>query len=96
MVSALEESVDSLPQNQLNQEVETSENSETEELETTHDLCVGYKIELHWHLEDKCYPGSVSEYSENTGKHRINYDDGEIENLNMKNEIWCVLSKIKS
>ena len=39
-----------------------------------------------WPLDDQYYSGSVSEYSEASGKHRIDYDDGEVKNLKMKEE----------
>ena len=35
---------------------------------------------------DTGYPRSVAEYSEDTGKRCIAYDDGQFENLKMKEE----------
>ena len=49
------------------------------------------KIEVYWPLDDKFYPVSISEYKENTGKQKIAYDDGQTENLNMKNETLRIL-----
>ena len=84
MDMALYESIDSLSDDAVN----ASDNSYTEyeELGPTRELRVGDKIEVYWPLYDQCYPGSVSEYSEATGKHRIAYHDGEVENLKMEKE----------
>ena len=46
---------------------------------------------MYWPLDDKFYPVSISKYEENIGKHKIAYDDGQTENLNMKNEAWRIL-----
>ena len=65
---------------------------ETGELGPTHDLQIGDKIEVCWPLDNQYYHLSVSDYSETTGKHRISYDDGQVENLKMKEENWRILS----
>ena len=64
MDPAPEKSVDSLTHNETNQEDEITDNSETEKPGTTHEVCVGDKIEVYWPLDDNYHPGSVSEYSE--------------------------------
>ena len=43
-------------------------------------------------MDDKFYPGSISDYDENTGKQIITYDDGQNENLNIQNETWRILN----
>ena len=42
-------------------------------------------------MDNQYYPGSVSEYAEATGKHRIAYDYGQVENLKMDEENWRIL-----
>lgn len=46
---------------------------------------------MYWPLDNKFYPGSISKYEENTNKHKIAYDEGQTENLNMKKETWRIL-----
>ena len=57
----------------------------------THDLCAGDKFEMYYPLDDKFYPGSISEYEENTAKHKKANDIDQTENLDMKNETWRIL-----
>ena len=57
--------------------------TEPDELGTTRELKIDDKIEVYWTLDDQYYPGSVSEFAVATGKHRIAYDDGQVENLQM-------------
>ena len=70
--------------------------TEPDELGPTPELKIGDKIEVYWPLYDQYYPGSVSKYAEATGKHRISYDGGQVENLKMDDENWRILTKIKS
>ena len=84
--SALEISIDSLSEESNNETAHNDSSSQPEELSTTHNLSTGDKIGVHWPLDDTYYPGSISEYYEGTGKHKVAYDDGQIETLNMKNE----------
>ena len=79
MDMALDETIDSLCEVAANESEDSY--TEPEELGPTRDLRVGDEIEVFWPLDGQYYPGSVSEYSEDTGKHRIDYDDGEVENL---------------
>ena len=90
---ALNESIDSLNKDTSNEPGENVGITETEELCPTLQLQVGDKVEVYWPLDDQYYPGSVSDYSEATGKHRIAYDGGQVENLKMEEENWCVMSK---
>ena len=65
---------------------------EPEKLGPIRKLRVGGKIEMYWPLDDQYHPGSVSEYSEATGKHITAYYDCEVENLKMKEQNWRILS----
>ena len=50
------------------------------------------KIEVYWPLDDQYYLVSVYDYSEAAARHRIAYDDDEVENLKMKEENWRIMS----
>ena len=78
--SVLDTWIYSISNESKNEDDDDTKNSEPEELSTTHDLCFGDKIEVYWPLDDKLYPGSTSEYEENTGKHIIAYGNGQNEN----------------
>lgn len=47
----------------------------------------GDEVELFWELGNNFYPGHVSSISP-TGQYVINYDDGEVEAVNLSTEIW--------
>lgn len=47
---------------------------------------VGENIEVYWPLDDQYYPGTIGNIDE--GKYTVNYDDGEVEILDMQEEIW--------
>ena len=66
MDSALDESIDFLNSDDANEAVECANNSKPEELGSAHDLSVGDKILVQRRLDDNYYPGSASEYFENT------------------------------
>lgn len=82
---ALDESVHSPTNNVAKSVVDFSKNPESEQFGIAHDLSVGDKIKLYWPL-GYYHPGSVSEYSENTGTYLVAYNGGKIENLNMQDE----------
>ncbi len=41
----------------------------------------GDRIEVWWPIDERFYPGKVSEFSSSTGSHRVDYDDGDKETL---------------
>ena len=88
--------IDSLDKDSPNEAYDCVSITETEELGATHELQVGDKIEVYWPLDDQYYPGPVSDYSEATGKHRIAYDNGQVENLKMKEENWHIMPRNQS
>jgi len=47
---------------------------------------LGDTIEVYWPLESRFYPGVVSDIED--GKYNIQYDDGDVEVLEMQNENW--------
>ena len=92
MDTALNESIDSITMDAGNPTDDSVSSTEPDELGPTRELKIGDKIEVYWPLDDQYYPGSVSEYAEATGKHRIAYDDGQVENLKMDEENWRILT----
>lgn len=50
-------------------------------------LHVGDTVEVYWPLMHQFYQGRVVR-QENGGRHRIEYDDGDVEVLLMRDEIW--------
>lgn len=46
----------------------------------------GDRLEVHWPLENKHYPGTVSSVTQN--EHSIQYDDGDKEKINLDKEDW--------
>lgn len=48
-----------------------------------------------WPDDNQCYLG-VIRYIDENGAHVVNYDDGDIETLQLKNEDWCLENTINS
>ena len=91
--TALNESIDSITMDAVNTTDDSVSSTEPDELGSTRELKIGDEIEIYWPLDDQYYPGSVYEYSEATGKHRIAYDGGQVENVKIDEENWCILTK---
>lgn len=51
-------------------------------------LRVGDRIEVYWTDDKKYYKGRVAEIQRTSGKHKVVYDDGDIEMLVLKDEKW--------
>jgi len=47
-------------------------------------------VDLWWPEEQEFFPGTVTEYNMESGEHRVDYDDGEIEwlHLSMYRRRW--------
>ncbi|CAH8353681.1 unnamed protein product, partial [Eruca vesicaria subsp. sativa] len=52
------------------------------------DELVGLKVKIWWPIDRKFYNGVVDSFNSRTKKHRVFYDDGEKEILDMKKERW--------
>jgi len=50
--------------------------------------CVGDRIQVYWPEEQTFFPGKVAELNEENGKHHIIYDDGDVEDIFLKDEVW--------
>jgi len=47
---------------------------------------VGWRIGVWWGDDKRFYPGYVSRFRPNSGKYHIEYDDGDVEWLNLEKE----------
>lgn len=47
---------------------------------------VGKKVRVFWPLDEKWYDGRVTSFNEAGGKHTVKYDDGDVEDLDLKSE----------
>lgn len=47
---------------------------------------IGDNVEIYWPLDEQYYPGVIGNI--NDGKYTVNYDDGEVEILDIQEEIW--------
>ncbi|XP_050894158.1 sister chromatid cohesion protein PDS5 homolog D [Lathyrus oleraceus] len=56
------------------------------------DSLVGKRIKVWWPLDKIYYEGVVETYDHVRGKHKILYDDGETEQLNLNKERWELLN----
>jgi hypothetical protein len=54
---------------------------------------VGFGIKVWWPLDKKSYKGEVVEYDAKKKKHKILYNDGEQEILNLSKEQWELSGK---
>ncbi|WOL19382.1 hypothetical protein Cni_G28180 [Canna indica] len=78
--------------------VETSmKNSErSAQVRELDDRIVGARIKVWWPDDEKFYDGVVAEYDRSTKKHKIDYDDGDVEILLLKKEHWEFIDEPKS
>ncbi|KAG0464367.1 hypothetical protein HPP92_020436 [Vanilla planifolia] len=68
--------------------------SETQltELELNEDIC-GSMIEVWWPDDKQFYSGVIESFDQKTRKHKIVYDDGDVEVLLLKNERWKYIKR---
>ncbi|XP_049408872.1 sister chromatid cohesion protein PDS5 homolog C-like isoform X2 [Solanum stenotomum] len=52
---------------------------------------IGAKIKVWWPLEQVFYEGVISSFDSETNKHKVIYDDGEVEKLRLHKERWELL-----
>ncbi|XP_075514314.1 sister chromatid cohesion protein PDS5 homolog D-like isoform X1 [Primulina tabacum] len=56
---------------------------------------VNLRIQVWWPMDKAFYPGTVKAFDPVSKKHKINYDDGEEEILNLRKERWEILNDKK-
>ena len=49
---------------------------------------VGLKIEVYWPIDKSFYSGTVTKFDESTSKYTVEYDDGDVEELDLDKEDW--------
>ncbi|AQK83830.1 binding [Zea mays] len=52
---------------------------------------VGHRIKVWWPLDKRFYEGAVQSYDSSKKKHRVLYDDGDVEVLNLAKEKWILI-----
>ena len=50
--------------------------------------CCGYCVSVYWPSESKFFTGNVESYDESTGKHKIVYEDGDEESVELSKLIF--------
>jgi len=53
---------------------------------------VGKRIKLWWPVDRRFYSGTIHNYDHANNTHKIEYDDGEVELLQLVNERWELIS----
>lgn len=53
---------------------------------------LGDLIAVYWPDDDAFYVGCVTEFSASTSRHRVEYKDGEVEDLDLRKERWHLSS----
>lgn len=54
---------------------------------------IGDHIEVYWPDDEQYYSGRVTAYTGVTGRHRIEYSDGDIELLDLRDELWRLVHR---
>ncbi|XP_049408873.1 sister chromatid cohesion protein PDS5 homolog D-like isoform X1 [Solanum stenotomum] len=74
--------------------IEESGDKDSESARTSKDYgaeLIGAKIKVWWPLEQAFYEGVISSFDSETNKHKVVYDDGEVEKLRLHKERWEML-----
>ncbi|XP_006356243.1 uncharacterized protein [Solanum tuberosum] len=72
----------------------TRKHEDSESARTSKDYgaeLIGAKIKVWWPLEQAFYEGVISSFDSETNKHKVVYDDGEVEKLRLHKERWEML-----
>nr|XP_010322674.1 uncharacterized protein LOC101244883 isoform X2 [Solanum lycopersicum] len=73
---------------------EESRDKDSERARTSKDHgaeLIGTKIKVWWPLEQAFYKGVIYSFDSETNKHKVVYDDGEVEKLRLHKERWEML-----
>jgi hypothetical protein len=55
---------------------------------------VGRRVEVFWPLDQKWYVGLVEQYNRRTRRHKVLYEDGEVEHVQLDGEQYRLLPEI--
>ena len=59
-------------------------------------VSVNDRIAIYWPNDDEWYEGVITEYDSFKKQHKVNYDDGQVESLNLANEKFKILKDSSS
>ncbi|VVB14006.1 unnamed protein product [Arabis nemorensis] len=54
---------------------------------------VGSRIQVWWPMDRKFYKGVIESFGVSNKKHKVLYDDGDVENLNLNKERWAMIEE---
>ncbi|XP_031104792.1 uncharacterized protein LOC116009799 isoform X2 [Ipomoea triloba] len=57
---------------------------------------VGSRIKVWWPIDQTFYEGSIASFDYFEKKHKVNYDDGDVEDLDLSIERWELIRDVKS
>lgn len=60
------------------------------------DSLVGLKVKVWWPTDKMYYDGVIESFNSKTKKHKVLYEDNEVENLILKNEKWEIVQGISA
>lgn len=72
-----------MPDQDVELDLIEAEPDDSSEIGPTRSIEVGDRVEVYWSGDDEYYSGTIDSYNPESGKHAINYDDGDTENLDM-------------
>ncbi|MCO5562211.1 hypothetical protein L7F22_015837 [Adiantum nelumboides] len=50
--------------------------------------CIGRRVQIWWHFDQKYYYATITEFDNQKKTHKVVYDNGQTEVLDMEREIW--------
>jgi len=53
---------------------------------TAADVPIGSRLRIHWPLDQMWYKGTVTGFDDESGRHMVTYDDGEVEQVDLNQE----------
>ncbi|KAH7431610.1 hypothetical protein KP509_08G056800 [Ceratopteris richardii] len=56
--------------------------------------CIGRRVRIWWPVDEKFYSGTITEFDGYSRRHKIEYDDGQVQFLCMDNEKWELINSM--
>ena len=88
----IDESVDELPDNQPELGQDEVQQSDNGEMCPTLRITEGDRIDIYWSGDEECYPATIGSFHPDSGKHEIDYYDGDKDTLDMQTQVWLVIN----
>jgi hypothetical protein len=54
-------------------------------------ILVGKRVKVRWSEQE--YPGTVTQYHEDTGHHTVTYDTGDTKTSNLSTKVWSLIDR---